>query len=176
MHEATRNTQTVPDIRWAEELPDLAFDPRVTRVCDLGYYTPGPCSECPELDGEQPGQWHITCRQRGVVNHMDVCGSWCTQDALTHLLSDLTFPATDIRLHLPNSWAVREDARLAAGCDAYGKDWAVERATNLLTGAVEIHLTVNGRTVASFKPDDHDGQSAMTAISAALTGEAEAVR
>jgi hypothetical protein len=103
-------------VRWADDLPSVASDPRITVVCDLDAYTVGCCGNCWGRD-ETPAEWRIeyAVTEGGSVQHVDVCGSWCAQEKLTELLERAWYSQRvhNVTLRLPLEWAADEAAHLA---------------------------------------------------------------
>jgi len=88
-------------IRYADDLPSAAFDPRVTVVADLDEYTCGACAVC----WDEPGTMRITYSytERGFVQPVDVCDRACADEKLRELLSRAMFGSAvyALTLHIP---------------------------------------------------------------------------
>lgn len=109
-------TAALDHIRWAEELPDLAFDPRVTVLTDLQPGDSDLCGVHPEPDrhcqhDEVPvpeGVWKIEFRLAAghPIHWTWVCCASCCEDELADLLGHVMIhKPCEIVLRLPADWA-----------------------------------------------------------------------
>lgn len=112
----TREIRTASDldslVRWSDDLPPAAFDPRVAIRTDLDEYTVGCCGNCWGRE-ETPAEWRIeyAVSEGGSVQHVDVCGRFCAQEKLTELLERAWYSKRvhGLTLRLPVEFAPESD-------------------------------------------------------------------